>query len=141
MSMFSSFFTRAKGAIATGLSVIPVVGGVASRAVENIHTGDEHFDEARGVWVSNSTGNATVGPPSAALQSEVDRVNAQNAAILAAARQSAADSIARIGTGAAITAAAAVGPDGNVYSRMSNPAFLLGALAVILLLFFLVFRK
>lgn len=138
MSWFSSAFTRGKGAISAAVRVIPVVGDAAGRVLENIHTGDEHKD-ANGNWVSNDTGEIVVKPPSEALQKEIDRVNEFNRDELARLRMAAADSAAHIGAGAALTAAAAIGPAGNVYRRtLDNPYAVIGGGILLLLIVYVV---
>lgn len=134
MSIFSAAFTRAKGAISGIVRVVPVVGGALGNAIEGIHTGDEHQD-ASGNWVSNATGEIVVKPPTQALQAEIDRVNAYNAEELRRLRQSAADSVARVGAGAAISAAAQIGPKGNIYqTALNTPVMLIGGVALLVLL-------
>lgn len=144
MSWVSSFFTRSKAAIEAGVSMIPIVGSVVAGAVDHIHTGDEHQD-AYGNWVNNNTGTATV-VQSPAVQAEIDRVNAFNASVLASARQTAADSAARIGAAATLSAAAAIGPQGNVYQKTiafasGNPVVTIGGLLAVGLLIYVAMRK
>jgi hypothetical protein len=110
---------------------VPIVGGAVAGIVEGIHTGDEHQD-ANGNWVSNSTGQIVVAPPTGALQAQIDQTNAFNAAELARVRQQVADLAAKGG----IAAGAAIGPQGNVYQQLiatasQNPLLTLGVVALV----------
>jgi hypothetical protein len=132
MSFFSSMFQKAKGAIVTGVSFIPVVGGVAAGVIDRIHTGDEHQD-ASGQWISNSSGMPTTPAPNAQAQAEIDRVRAVDAAEIERLRQSAAETAAKLGGAATAKIANALDPTGAWYKQ---PAMLAagGVLLVLLVL-------
>lgn len=145
MSWLSAAFTRGKAAIQAGVSLVPVVGGVASGAIGRIHTGDEHFDSVTGVWVNNSDGQPTVTAPSQAVQAEIDRVNAFNKAVADGIRQNAADTAARIGASATLEAAARIGPEGNVYEKTltfakGNTLLTVGGVVLVLVILYLIVR-
>lgn len=132
MSWLSAAWTRNKGAIAGIVGSVPVVGGVLSAGVNAIKTGDY-----KGVPVPAGDAN---------LRAEADRIAEYRRQQAEQDRAFASNEIARIGYGATTKAAAAVGPDGNIYQSTlalgaSNPLYLAGGAIVVLLLLFLLFSK
>lgn len=129
-SWFSSAFTRAKGAIETGLQFIPIVGGAASHLVDGIHTGDEHQD-ANGIWVNNADGSAIVPANSGAAQAQIDAINKFNSDELQRVRSAAADSAARLGAAATANIASAIDP--SFLKRNATTVALAAAVVVVLI--------
>lgn len=133
MSILSAAWQRNKSAIAGLVRTVPVVGGVAGSIVERINTGD-YVDPG------------SVGAVDPAIQRAIEEANAFNRAEADRLRQAAADSVARIGAGATLTAANAIGPPGNKYGRAldilrANPVYMFVVAAVVLFVVVSLARK
>ncbi len=129
MSWLSAAWTRNKGAIASAVSVVPGIGGIAAKVVNSIKTGD---------YVSPIEDPRVIA--------ERERINAVAQAEQDRLRDVASNSVAQLGYSATTAAAAAIGPPGNAYQRVmqianGNPVLAIGGAFVVLIILYMLLKR